>query len=309
MFARTVANLIRSLLLAIAIAFLLWVRFDGSKVRTAEHPVIAAFLASGASVEEVTTDGWALVAKEFLDFTSLKTIESRVAQRLGLDPERLEWSASDGGSDSTGRADTDAARARGYRELTARALRLDGARVDIVGQSLPSLDHGFRRYSAETYLTVRVTRIGAKALDDTSLEVKRMRAALAAASGRGAATAMVYVMVSGRALMETACGITDPAASTSTSTSAFATASSASASASMADLNRRAVSMLRAVGAKDIDWMVDRNLVSVTAFTPRIPERFTLGGRDINLNLALRHDATNGQIHVTVGSPIISEEY
>ena len=48
-------------------------------------------------MEEVSIDGGTLVPKEFLDFTSLKAIESRVAGALGLDLNSLEWSATDDG--------------------------------------------------------------------------------------------------------------------------------------------------------------------------------------------------------------------
>ncbi len=315
---QTFSSLIRSLLLACAIAFLLLVRFNGSKAQIAEHPVITAFLASGAAVEEVSIDGWALVDNAFLDFTSLKVVELRVAQALGLNPDRLEWSASGsdddgpggpdtGGPDtdgpdvagSAGSGDSDSAgnsAGRGFRQLTARASRVDGARIDIVGQSLAAIQEGLRHFAAETYLAVRVVRSGPASGKDTLSEVKKVRAAVAAASDRAAATTMVYVVASGR-VFDAAGRVFD------------AGGRAPAVGIDLAGLEKRAAAMLRAVAAEQLDSLTERNLVSITAFTDLIPDRLTLGGRDVNLNIALRHDATDGYIYVTVGSPIISEEY
>lgn len=61
--------------------------------------------------------------------------------------------------------------------------------------------------------------------------------------------------------------------------------------------------------AKQIEGVNNENLLSMAGYSPLLQNEIQVGARNINLNLALRYDATYRQTHVIIASPLISTEY
>lgn|GEM_PF-4902577 len=67
--------------------------------------------------------------------------------------------------------------------------------------------------------------------------------------------------------------------------------------------------MLSAADAREPSSISAGNLVSVTAYTPFLGHKLIIGGKPVNLNIALRYSDLEKRTFVTVGSPLITTEY
>lgn len=77
------------------------------------------------------------------------------------------------------------------------------------------------------------------------------------------------------------------------------------------EMNRKAESLIKASSASYVDGMASGSLISVCAFSKRLPIQETRidGGEKINLNIALRTSETNSCTYIWIGYPIITVEY
>ncbi|MBE3574430.1 MAG: YwmB family TATA-box binding protein [Firmicutes bacterium] len=285
-----------------ALALLLLLRLSPALAGQAqEHPVWQAFAASGATLLDTEISAWSVLARDFLDFPQLKSRYEQVARALELDPALLPLEATE---------------EAGFRQLQAQGRRPDGTRVVITLQSLDRQVQPGRVYPPEAYLTVRLLQEGPPPL--LSREEERLRQAAA-----GIGRAQVYITLTGALLPAAAANgagagaeaeprMSEPRVSTLAAGRAAVQAVSAPPSQGswQPDLrNRLAWDMLRRVDAQVTDWLADRNVLSVTAYTPRLRQRLQLGRKAVNLNIALRSAEDGRQLYVVVGSPLIVGEY
>ena len=77
----------------------------------------------------------------------------------------------------------------------------------------------------------------------------------------------------------------------------------------ISEMEERASEILHYMGAIDIKGIDDRNLVSLSGFTPMISERVKVINYYTNLNIALRYNKNNCNTHIWIGCPIIASEY
>ena len=63
------------------------------------------------------------------------------------------------------------------------------------------------------------------------------------------------------------------------------------------------------IDAISIDKLEAEHFASYTGFTSEIPESLQVGGKKINLNMAMRYSQYDNRTYVTIGSPIINQEY
>lgn len=63
------------------------------------------------------------------------------------------------------------------------------------------------------------------------------------------------------------------------------------------------------IHARNIDKLETEHFVSYTGFTPKIAERLQIGGKTINVNIAMHYNQYDQRTYVTIGSPIITREY
>lgn len=65
----------------------------------------------------------------------------------------------------------------------------------------------------------------------------------------------------------------------------------------------------RVIDAIIIDKLEEQNYASYTGFTPEIAEALQVGGKKVNLNMAMRYSQYDHRTYVIIGSPIINREY
>ena len=63
------------------------------------------------------------------------------------------------------------------------------------------------------------------------------------------------------------------------------------------------------IDAMIIDKLETEHFVSYTGFTSEITDWLQVGGKKINLNMAMRYSQYDNRTYVTIGSPIITREY
>lgn len=64
-----------------------------------------------------------------------------------------------------------------------------------------------------------------------------------------------------------------------------------------------------AVNATIIDKVMYDNFASYTGFSPGISDYIEVGGKHINLNMAMRYSPYDDRTYITIGSPVITREY
>lgn len=65
----------------------------------------------------------------------------------------------------------------------------------------------------------------------------------------------------------------------------------------------------RVLGATVIDSLIQPGFASVIAFSPALPDSLTVGGKQVNLNMAIRYSPYDNRTYVIVASPVIPGEY
>lgn len=77
----------------------------------------------------------------------------------------------------------------------------------------------------------------------------------------------------------------------------------------ISEMRDKASEILHYMGAVEIKGIDDRNLVSLSGYTPMISEKIKVISSYTNLNIALRYNKNNCNTHVWIGCPIIAIEY
>jgi len=67
--------------------------------------------------------------------------------------------------------------------------------------------------------------------------------------------------------------------------------------------------MLMVTDSSKVDTMADRQLISVTGYSPKVSKRLTYAGKSVNMNMALRYNFVEKKTLLYVGSPLITSEY
>ena len=67
--------------------------------------------------------------------------------------------------------------------------------------------------------------------------------------------------------------------------------------------------ILKYAKAKKIDSISDNNLISISAYSPYIDNNIEVGGKRINMNLALRYNAYENKTYIWLATPVITIEY
>jgi hypothetical protein len=60
---------------------------------------------------------------------------------------------------------------------------------------------------------------------------------------------------------------------------------------------------------KHIDTMSDAKLSSVSGYSPRLPAGLAVGGARVNINMASRYSSTDNRTYITLGTPVIAQDY
>lgn len=61
--------------------------------------------------------------------------------------------------------------------------------------------------------------------------------------------------------------------------------------------------------AKIVEGIGDKNLLSISAYTPQIENKIRINDHEININVALRANTVDKRTYIYLGSPIIAREY
>lgn len=74
-------------------------------------------------------------------------------------------------------------------------------------------------------------------------------------------------------------------------------------------MNRISRLILDGAKAKKVNGMSEKNLISVSAYSPLIDNNIEIEGRKINMNLALRYNAFEDKTYIWLATPVITIEY
>ena len=75
------------------------------------------------------------------------------------------------------------------------------------------------------------------------------------------------------------------------------------------EIEKKAIRALRRLKGNTVETFKDVNLLSYTAYTPRIVENISIGEKKINLNLAIRYNDYEDKTFIWIGTPIITSGY
>lgn len=78
---------------------------------------------------------------------------------------------------------------------------------------------------------------------------------------------------------------------------------------SQEEQRRRAESILAALEATKVEGIEDEEMISLSAYTPLLPQHLEVIGRRVNLNVALRYHGTDNITYLHLGSPLLGGEY
>lgn len=78
---------------------------------------------------------------------------------------------------------------------------------------------------------------------------------------------------------------------------------------SVEEMSSLARELLQGVKAHEVEGITGDNLVSITGYTPDLPEYLLLGHEKINVNIAMRYDQHHGLTTLRLGVPLISGGY
>lgn len=225
-----------------------------------EHPVVSAFLASGARATNTDLNSWGHINNEFTTSEELHSLARRIAAGFGLTPGAMK---------------VESVEERSFRQLQL-AGSLDGrARIIILAQSVTQVSDGQRKLPAETYVVVRILKEGL--MEDLASAEDLLKRNIAAVGHDPQIFICIHGVLPGK--------------------------QSASGRRSLL------AGILNSVSAKMLTEISERNLQSITAYSPRIQNKLKVGRLDTNLNVALRYDETGNVTYLAIGSPLIPDEY
>ncbi|MDN5344926.1 MAG: hypothetical protein PWQ18_1039 [Clostridia bacterium] len=72
---------------------------------------------------------------------------------------------------------------------------------------------------------------------------------------------------------------------------------------------QRVQAVLAALQAQRVEGVEDEGLISISAYSSLLPRRLEVAGRPVNVNVALRYHATDGNTYLYLGSPLLGGEY
>lgn len=75
------------------------------------------------------------------------------------------------------------------------------------------------------------------------------------------------------------------------------------------ELKTRIDSLLKTVGAKEVEGIHTDQLVSITGYAPNIQEHISYCGKKANINIAARFNSYENKTYIWIGTPLIVEEY
>ena len=75
------------------------------------------------------------------------------------------------------------------------------------------------------------------------------------------------------------------------------------------EMNRISRIILEDTKAQNINRISDKNLISVSAYSPLIDNNIEVQGKRINMNLALRYNAYEDKTYIWLATPVITIEY
>ncbi|TYQ14645.1 UNVERIFIED_CONTAM: TATA-box binding protein [Acetivibrio alkalicellulosi] len=75
------------------------------------------------------------------------------------------------------------------------------------------------------------------------------------------------------------------------------------------DLNNVSKRIFKNSRAGKIDGITDRNLISVSAYSPAINDSININGKKVNMNLAIRYNSHENKTYIWLASPVITTEY
>lgn len=76
-----------------------------------------------------------------------------------------------------------------------------------------------------------------------------------------------------------------------------------------AEREQRAGAVLAALEAKKVEGVEEDELLSISAYSERLPRSLYVAGREVNVNVALRFHAAEGNTYLHLGSPLLGGEY
>ncbi len=74
-------------------------------------------------------------------------------------------------------------------------------------------------------------------------------------------------------------------------------------------LNSICANVFKAAGARKVAGIKDDNLISLTAYSPRISDYITVNGKRVNLNIAIRYNSYEKRTYIWLATPLIDVEY
>ncbi|MCX7920960.1 MAG: YwmB family TATA-box binding protein [Clostridia bacterium] len=75
------------------------------------------------------------------------------------------------------------------------------------------------------------------------------------------------------------------------------------------ELNNICRRIFEGVEAKKVEGIRDKNLISVSAYSPFIEDSIEVKGNKVNLNLAIRYNSYEDKTYIWVATPVITTEY
>ncbi|MCG0278553.1 MAG: YwmB family TATA-box binding protein [Thermanaeromonas sp.] len=78
---------------------------------------------------------------------------------------------------------------------------------------------------------------------------------------------------------------------------------------SLEERKQRVQTVLSAFEATKIEGLEEEELVSITAYSPLLPQKVEVAGQKANLNVALRFHSTDNTTYLYLGSPLLGGEY
>lgn len=67
--------------------------------------------------------------------------------------------------------------------------------------------------------------------------------------------------------------------------------------------------MLKSLGARKVESMIDEKLTSISAYSPLIRDSIKVNGKRINLNIATRYNIYEDKTYIWLATPVITIEY
>ncbi|MDQ2087866.1 YwmB family TATA-box binding protein [Herbivorax sp. ANBcel31] len=74
-------------------------------------------------------------------------------------------------------------------------------------------------------------------------------------------------------------------------------------------LNAVSENVFKNSNASKVNGIADRNLISVSAYSPAISESINVDGKKVNLNFAIRYNSYEDKTYIWIASPVITTEY